>query len=148
MNGLFLRNSKRVVSTVLGRNEPIFTSKLISLRMASTEYKNIIVSTKGEKSNVGLIQLNRPKALNALNTPLMEELIAALKSFQADDSIGCCIITGNEKAFAAGADITEMSSLSFQTHYKTNYLGDWSDITKIAKPIIAAVDGHALGEQM
>ena len=70
------------------------------LRMSSTAYNNILVSKKGEKSNVGFIQLNRPKALNAINTPLMEELLVALKEFQADDDIGCCVITGSEKAFA------------------------------------------------
>jgi len=117
-----------------------------AIRMASSEnYSNILVSKKGEKENVGFIQLNRPKALNSLNTPLMQELLVALKTFQDDDTIGCCVITGNEKAFAAGADIKEMKSLSFQQHYKTNYLGDWSGITKIQKPIIAAVNGYALG---
>ena len=65
-----------------------------------SSFSNIIVSKRGEKQNVGLIQLNRPKALNSLNTPLMEELIAALRSFQDDDAIGCAVITGNEKAFA------------------------------------------------
>ncbi|XP_075245206.1 enoyl-CoA hydratase, mitochondrial-like [Convolutriloba macropyga] len=147
MNGLFLKSLKAscIVSSPVANNCKI---SLTVLRMCSTsgnQYSNILVSKKGEKSNVGFIQLNRPKALNALNSPLMEELLAAMKEFQNDKKIGCCVITGNEKAFAAGADIKEMASLSFQQHYMTNYLASWSDLNKVGKPIIAAVDGHALG---
>ena len=147
MNGLFLKSLKAscIVSSPVANHCKI---SLAVLRMSSNsgnQYSNILVSKKGEKSNVGFIQLNRPKALNALNSPLMEELLAAMKEFQNDKNIGCCVITGNEKAFAAGADIKEMSSLSFQQHYMTNYLASWSDLNKVGKPIIAAVDGHALG---
>jgi len=147
MNGLCLKPIKASISFSILRSSPSVASRIAGLRMASSgsEYSNIIVSKKGEKSNVGFIQLYRPKALNALNTPLMEELLAAMKDFQNDETVGCCVVTGSEKAFAAGADIKEMASLSFQQHYMTNYLASWSDITKIGKPVIAAVDGHALG---
>jgi enoyl-CoA hydratase/carnithine racemase len=116
-------------------------------RFTSTEssYSTILVSKRGEKKNVGFVQFNRPKALNALNTPLITELISALKNFQADDQVGCIVLTGNEKSFAAGADIKEMNSMSFQRHYKEKYLDFWADITRINKPIIAAVNGYALG---
>ncbi|MBY0432117.1 MAG: enoyl-CoA hydratase [Rhodospirillales bacterium] len=106
-------------------------------------YENIIVETKG---HVGLITLNRPKALNALNSALIAELGLALDGFEADDEIGCIVLTGSEKAFAAGADIKEMASKS----YMDCYLGDfitkgWERITVCRKPIIAAVAGFALG---
>lgn len=107
-------------------------------------YETIIVSTEAEK--VGIITLNRPKQLNALNDQLMTELGDALKAFDADDKIGCIIITGSEKAFAAGADIAAMANYSFIDAYKGDYITrNWESIRSIRKPVIAAVSGFALG---
>jgi len=107
-------------------------------------YELIEVRTEGEK--VGVITLNRPKQLNALNGELMDELGAALKAFDADEAIGCMIITGSEKAFAAGADIGAMATYSFADAYKGDYITrNWETIRSIRKPVIAAVSGFALG---
>jgi enoyl-CoA hydratase len=106
-------------------------------------YENILVETQGK---VGLITLNRPKALNALNDALMDELGAALKVFDADEGIGAIVITGSEKAFAAGADIGMMASYTFMDVYKGEYITrNWETIRTIRKPVIAAVAGFALG---
>ncbi|MCX5545320.1 enoyl-CoA hydratase [Paraburkholderia sp. CNPSo 3076] len=106
-------------------------------------YENILVETRGK---VGLITLNRPKALNALNDALMDELGAALKAFDADEGVGAIVITGSEKAFAAGADIGMMASYTFMDVYKGDYITrNWETIRSIRKPIIAAVAGFALG---
>lgn len=106
-------------------------------------YENILVETRGK---VGLITLNRPKALNALNDALMDELGAALKTFDADEGIGAIVITGSEKVFAAGADIGMMATYSFMDVYKGDYITrNWETIRTIRKPIIAAVAGFALG---
>jgi enoyl-CoA hydratase len=106
-------------------------------------YENILIETKGA---VGIVTLNRPKALNALCAALVAELGHALDAFEADDTVGCVIVTGSEKAFAAGADIKEMAGQS----YMSVYLGDfitkgWERITTCRKPIVAAVAGFALG---
>ncbi|MEM5315938.1 enoyl-CoA hydratase [Paraburkholderia sp. JHI869] len=106
-------------------------------------YENILVETRGK---VGLITLNRPKALNALNDALMDELGAALKAFDADEGVGAIVITGSEKAFAAGADIGMMATYTFMDVYKGDYITrNWETIRSIRKPIIAAVAGFALG---
>jgi enoyl-CoA hydratase len=95
---------------------------------------------------VALITLNRPKALNALNDQLMDELGAALLKFDADDQISCIVITGSEKAFAAGADIGGMANFSFNDVYQGDYITkNWETIRRIRKPVIAAVSGFALG---
>ncbi len=107
------------------------------------EYQDITVETK---EKVGIITLNRPKALNALNDRLMDELGAALTSFDQDETIGCIIITGSEKAFAAGADIGAMANYSYMDAYKSDYITrNWEQIRQIRKPVIAAVAGYALG---
>ena len=107
-------------------------------------YECIDVRTEGGR--VGVITLNRPKQLNALNDTLMEELGAALKAFDADAAIGCMIVTGSEKAFAAGADIGAMASYTFADVYKGDYITrNWETIRSIRKPVIAAVSGFALG---
>jgi len=107
-------------------------------------YELIEVRTEGGK--VGIITLNRPKALNALNGALMDELGTALKAFDADEAIGCMIITGSEKAFAAGADIGAMATYSFAQAYKDDFITrNWETIRTIRKPVIAAVAGFALG---
>lgn len=106
-------------------------------------YELILTETLG---SVGRITLNRPKQLNALNGQLMDELGAALKAFDADEAIGCIILTGNEKAFAAGADIGAMAKYSFADVYKGDYITkNWEIIRSIRKPVIAAVSGFALG---
>jgi enoyl-CoA hydratase len=104
------------------------------------------ITTRVEGERVGLICLNRPKQLNALNDQLMDELGHALKGFDANGDIGCMVITGNEKAFAAGADITAMAKLSFAEAYKGDFITrNWETIRTIRKPVIAAVNGFALG---
>ncbi|VTU40567.1 putative enoyl-CoA hydratase echA8 [Variovorax sp. PBS-H4] len=107
-------------------------------------YENIEVRTEAGK--VGVVTLNRPKALNALNDALMTELGDALKAFDADPAIGCTIVTGSERAFAAGADIGAMASYSFVDVYKGDYITrNWETIRSVRKPVIAAVSGFALG---
>jgi len=106
-------------------------------------YENIIVETRGR---VGLITLNRPKALNALNDALMDELGGALGRFDADEGIGAIVITGSEKAFAAGADIGAMKDWSYMDVYKSEYITrNWERLRSVRKPVIAAVAGFALG---
>ena len=104
------------------------------------------ITTRIEGGKVAIITLNRPKALNALNDLLMDELGHALKGFDADEAIGCMVITGSEKAFAAGADITAMATLTFADAYKGDFITrNWETIRTIRKPVIAAVSGFALG---
>jgi enoyl-CoA hydratase len=106
-------------------------------------YQNILVETRGA---VGLITLNRPKALNALCDALVREMGAALDAFEADDKIGAVVITGSDKAFAAGADIKEMSGRSYMEVYLADFITvGWERVTTCRKPIIAAVAGYALG---
>ncbi|MFV0680306.1 enoyl-CoA hydratase [Ottowia sp.] len=104
------------------------------------------ITTRTEADQVGIITLNRPKQLNALNGQLMRELGQALKEFDANPAIGCMIVTGSEKAFAAGADIGAMASYSFADVYRDDYITrDWETIRSVRKPVIAAVSGFALG---
>jgi enoyl-CoA hydratase len=105
-------------------------------------YQNIIVETKGK---VGVIRLNRPQALNALNAVLMQELGAAVAACDADPNITCMVITGSDKAFAAGADIKEMVDKSFLIAFMDDFCGAWHQIAQARKPVIAAVAGFALG---
>ena len=105
-------------------------------------YQNIIVETKGR---VGIIRLNRLSALNALSPALVAELSQAIDAFEADDAIGCLLITGNDKAFAAGADIKEMAEKSFFNAFIGNFAADWDRAARARKPIVAAVAGFALG---
>jgi enoyl-CoA hydratase len=107
-------------------------------------YQNIQTATHADK--VGVITLNRPKQLNALNGELMDELGAALKAYDADPAIGCMVITGSEKAFAAGADIGAMASYTFADVYQQDFITrNWETIRSVRKPVIAAVSGFALG---
>ncbi|HXT08834.1 MAG TPA: enoyl-CoA hydratase [Roseiarcus sp.] len=105
-------------------------------------YENILVETHGK---VGLIRLNRPKALNALSRGLIADLNAALTAFENDEAIGAIVLTGSEKAFAAGADIKELQQLSFTDALMADPFVAWEYVTKIRKPVIAAVAGFALG---
>jgi enoyl-CoA hydratase len=105
-------------------------------------YEHILVETRGK---VGIIRLNRPAALNALNTKLKAELSDAIDGFEANENIGCLIVTGSDKAFAAGADIKEMADQSFIDVYMGNFAGTWDRAAHARKPIVAAVAGYALG---
>jgi enoyl-CoA hydratase len=106
-------------------------------------YENIVVETQGR---VGLITLNRPKQLNALNDALMNELREALTDFDRDDAIGAIVLLGSEKAFAAGADVSAMKDWSYMDVYKTNFITrNWESLRSVRKPVIAAVAGVALG---
>ncbi|TCT12007.1 short chain enoyl-CoA hydratase [Tepidamorphus gemmatus] len=105
-------------------------------------YENILVETRGA---VALITLNRPKALNALNSALMTELSTALDGFEADAEIRAIVITGSEKAFAAGADIKEMQSKTYMSAYLEDFITSWERVSRVRKPVIAAVAGYALG---
>jgi enoyl-CoA hydratase len=105
-------------------------------------YETIIVETHGE---VGLIRLNRPQALNALNAALMKEVSAALDAFGADAAIGAIVLTGSDKAFAAGADIKEMRDKTYMEAFLNDFVGSWDALARARKPIIAAVAGFALG---
>lgn len=105
-------------------------------------YENILVETRGA---VGLVALNRPQALNALCDALIRELAQALDAFEADDAVGAIVLTGSDKAFAAGADIKEMQSRSFVDVYLGDFVKSWERVTLCRKPVIAAVAGYALG---
>jgi enoyl-CoA hydratase len=105
-------------------------------------YANILVETHGP---VGLIRLNRPQALNALSAALMADLDAALEAFEADPAIGAIVLTGSEKAFAAGADIKEMQDKTFAEAFLDDFISKWERLTRVRKPVVAAVAGFALG---
>ena len=105
-------------------------------------YENILVSTEGR---VGIVQLNRPAARNALNGALMAELVAALAAFDSDAAIGCILITGSDKAFAAGADIKQMATATVVEMMDSEMLGAWDALTRLHKPLLAAVSGWCLG---
>jgi len=106
-------------------------------------YENILVETRGK---VGLLTLNRPRAMNALSPDLMRELGEALLKFEADENIGAMVITGSEKAFAAGADIKAMREWGYMDVYKSDYItAEWETVARCRKPVIAAVAGYALG---
>jgi enoyl-CoA hydratase len=111
----------------------------------TSSYKNILTEVKGQNKNIGFIQLNRPKAFNALNGELMNELSDAVRNFDKDPSIGCMVLTGSIKSFAAGADIKEMQNKTFSDVCYGNFLSNWSAIAESKTPIIAAVNGFALG---
>jgi len=106
-------------------------------------YQNIIVETRGK---VGVVTLNRPQTLNALSPELMRELAAALDAFESDDNVGCMIVTGSDKAFAAGADIKAMKAKSYMDVFKEDFItAEWERVSRCRKPVIAAVAGYALG---
>ena len=106
-------------------------------------YQNIIVETRGK---VGVVTLNRPQALNALSPELMRELAAALDAFESDDNVGCMIVTGSDKAFAAGADIKAMKEKTYMDVFKEDFItAEWERVSRCRKPVIAAVAGYALG---
>jgi enoyl-CoA hydratase len=104
--------------------------------------ETIIVERRGR---VGIVRLNRPQALNALNATLRNELLGAVEAFDADAEVGCILITGSDKAFAAGADIKEMADKSYIDIFRADYAADYERLTRVRKPVIAAVAGFALG---
>jgi enoyl-CoA hydratase len=105
-------------------------------------YDNIIVETRGK---VGIVRLNRPQALNALNSALIGELTAAMAAFEADPGINCIVVTGSDKAFAAGADIKEMAGKTYMEAFFGDFAAAWDPIARARKPVVAAVAGYALG---
>jgi enoyl-CoA hydratase len=105
-------------------------------------YETILVETRGP---VGLVTLNRPKALNALNSQVIAEINQALRGFDADPEIAVMVLTGSERAFAAGADVKEMETLDFMGAYQSDFIGSWQEVSRCRKPIVAAVAGYALG---
>ncbi|XP_078482573.1 enoyl-CoA hydratase, mitochondrial [Ciona intestinalis] len=135
----------RASSNLLRKNIATYTALLRFSSSDTKQYENIIVEKRAENGCVGLIQLNRPKALNSLCDALVREVNEALDKFEQDESVGCVVLTGNERAFAAGADIKEMQNNTFVGCLKGNFLGHWSEIARKKKPIIAAVNGFALG---
>ncbi|KAF7635683.1 hypothetical protein Mgra_00004925 [Meloidogyne graminicola] len=134
-------------------NNKIESLKICEDNVLSSNYEMIKTETTGENNHVGLITLNRPKALNALCNQLMDELADSLEKMDKDKSIGAIIYTnygmlfsiGSEKAFAAGADIKEMAPKDFAHVFGSGFLENWSQVSKVRKPVIAAVNGHALG---
>ena len=108
----------------------------------SATYETILVERRGA---VTLLTLNRPQALNALNSQVLADMVAAARAYDADPSQRCMVVTGSEKAFAAGADIKQMEEMGFAHAYGTNFFAGWEDFTRTRKPIIAAVAGFALG---
>jgi enoyl-CoA hydratase len=106
------------------------------------EYGNILVERRGR---VGLVTLNRPEALNALNKATLDELVAAVSAMDTDPEVGAVVITGSGKAFAAGADIKEMASKGYREMYDADWFRGWEDLTRLRIPLIAAVSGFALG---
>ncbi|KAI0969272.1 ClpP/crotonase-like domain-containing protein [Xylaria arbuscula] len=139
-------NSLRVMRPLASRLQPSTLPK-VARPFSSTSarsYEHLLTSKP--KPGVGQVTLNRPKALNALSTPLITELNQALREFNSADDVSVIILTGSEKAFAAGADIKEMAPLTFSEAYTKNFIESWSDLTtQVKKPILAAVSGHALG---
>ncbi|KAI9786159.1 MAG: putative enoyl-CoA hydratase, mitochondrial [Geoglossum umbratile] len=138
-------NTLRLVRPVAFKFASSTTPRIIRPYSApAASYEHILVSSP--KPGVGLVTLNRPKALNALSTPLFLELNDALRKLNEDKDTGAIVITGSNRAFAAGADIKEMKSLTFSTAYTTDFIELWSSLTtQVKKPLIAAVNGYALG---
>ncbi|WVQ99715.1 hypothetical protein IAU59_006857 [Kwoniella sp. CBS 9459] len=112
---------------------------------APTSSEQLVIPSRSESNKVAILTLNRPKALNALSTPLFNALNAELEKLEVDDGVRAIVITGGEKVFAAGADIKEMKDKEFAEAYTTNFLGSWNRLASIRKPIIGAVAGYALG---
>ncbi|KAK4686468.1 enoyl-CoA hydratase, partial [Tremellales sp. Uapishka_1] len=113
--------------------------------MSTTAAEPLVLTSRSASQAVAILTLNRPKALNALSSPLFEQLNQELEKADQDDQIKAVVITGSKKAFAAGADIKEMKDLEFAKCYKENFLGSWTQISRMRKPIIGAVSGYALG---
>eukprot|EP00752_Nemacystus_decipiens_P009779 g8734.t1 len=115
---------------------------VVRLASSTSAFDNVLTETR---ERVGIVTLNRPKALNALNNALIQDICSAAEAFEKDSSVGAIVLTGSERAFAAGADIKEMASLSYAEAYGENRFKEFARLTSIRKPIIAAVNGYALG---
>ncbi|XP_019726110.1 enoyl-CoA hydratase, mitochondrial [Hippocampus comes] len=137
------RNAAALLKT--SRAAPTLVSAAARLCSSGVQYEYIMVEKRGEKKNVGFIQLNRPKALNALCDGLMKEMGEALDALESDRDVGAIVITGSDRAFAAGADIKEMQNQTFQKCFSGNFLAHWNRVSTVKKPVIAAVNGFALG---
>ncbi|XP_017877225.1 probable enoyl-CoA hydratase, mitochondrial [Ceratina calcarata] len=129
----------------IGRKSQYFASNVKYYCCQVQNYEFIKVETTGEKQNVALVTLNRPKALNALCDKLMTELNDAVTKLDMNESIGAIVLTGSEKAFAAGADIKEMQNNTYAQTMRGNFLTIWDGVSRLSKPVIAAVNGYALG---
>ncbi|KAK1923968.1 putative enoyl-CoA hydratase [Papiliotrema laurentii] len=125
-------------STLLRTTKPF-------LRLMSTSAEPLVLASRSNNNNVAILTLNRPKALNALSSPLFDQLNQELTKADEDESVRAIVLTGGEKNFAAGADIKEMKDKQFADVYKNNFLGSWTRMSSIRKPIIGAVAGYALG---
>lgn len=140
-----------LLNSKISQQPLIWSATSVSKKYASSQppasggYKYILTEVKGVNKNIGYLQLNRPKALNALCADLMDELADAVQKFDRDPSIGCMILTGSTRAFAAGADIKEMQNKTFSEVCGGNFLGNWTALAQAKKPVIAAVNGFALG---
>jgi len=143
MAAVFFKNGLSVgkQSSLLLKSIPQ-TSRMMS---SLPDLEFVKMEKAGSDGRVAILTLNRPKALNALCSPLINDLLTAIKHCDSDDSIGAMVLTGSKKAFAAGADIKEMQNRTFAENYRQNFLDFWGDVGKAKKPIIAAVDGYALG---
>ncbi|TYJ53028.1 hypothetical protein B9479_006358 [Cryptococcus floricola] len=117
----------------------------LTLRTMATSAEPLVIPSRSATNNVVILTLNRPKALNALNTPLFNELNTELTKAENDKSVRAIVITGGDKVFAAGADIKEMKDKEFADAYTSNFLGSWADVATARKPIVGAVAGYALG---
>lgn len=142
---LFIQSSLSKSKLIFSLNKIVMSVSSSKLSTISKSLEYIITEKVGEKCNVGLVQLNRPKALNALCDGLVTELTEAVSAYDTDDTIGAIVITGNERAFAAGADIKEMLDKTYSTNLKIGLLQQWNELSRCKKPIIAAVNGFALG---
>lgn len=140
---------RTLISSNVGRSAvtPSLTGRYAFARCMSSaaNYNNILVEKRGSDSSVGYIQLNRPKSLNALCDALMSEVGQALQEFDTDPTVGCIVLTGSDRAFAAGADIKEMKDKTFQEVYSGGFLAHWDKLRHVKKPTIAVVNGFALG---
>lgn len=145
---MLLKVSQLAGKALLGKNAPVYLMQQAmkaSTATGNAQREMILMEKRGEKQNVALITLNRPKALNALCKQLMTELADTLVELDNDKSVGAIVITGNEKAFAAGADIKEMIPNQFAQVFGGGFLENWGQVAKVRKPVIAAVNGYALG---
>ncbi|GAB1320715.1 hypothetical protein MFIFM68171_10925 [Madurella fahalii] len=139
-------NALRTLRPVASRFQPAHFPRVVWSFSASAGRSYEYIQVSEPRPGVGQVTLNRPKALNALCSPLIAELNTALREFQASPTVTAIVLTGSEKAFAAGADIKEMAPLTFSQAYNTSFIESWSDLTTaLKKPLIAAVSGHALG---
>ncbi|KAI6192291.1 putative enoyl-CoA hydratase, mitochondrial [Aphelenchoides bicaudatus] len=149
MVNLFVPSGSLTMFTVFKLARPAFANQTVfkQIAFASTgaAHEFIKVDVVGKNNNVGLITLNRPKALNALCVGLMNEVADQIIQWDTDKKIGAIVLTGSQKAFAAGADIKEMVPMDLPRCYESGFLENWSQVSKAKKPVIAAVNGYALG---